>query len=297
MNMSNISNAAEIRTGSGALRSAAYFGQNAQALADSLRASSSGNGVAAAAVEAGIAQCAQVLLQQAVEAELDRYLAGLKQRPDLAGPHPVVRNGHHPERILTTNVGPIRLRLPKLRGRSGNQPAFESALIARYQRRTKPLGQGAHWRFLHALLKRDWHAALFEVLGDNGFATPVFQDAGWQWQDDDLAVRNAALLKRAPWSVVWAKAFAAPLRHRLQDTATDAAANHTMLAVAAHTGNDEWQLVACCAVDRLTGETWARLAQELSAAGFKLADAVSTPVSDTRIDQPVLAAQHRSLAK
>lgn len=270
MDLNHTSNAAPHPAGNSVILSAASLRQQSEDLANSLRASANGNGVATAAVEAAISTCAQTLLQRAVEAELDRYLAGLKLRPDLSGPHPVVRNGHHPERILATNVGPITLRLPKLRGRSPSQPAFESALIARYQRRTKPLGQGAHWRFLNALLKRDWHAALFEVLGDNGFVTPAFPDAGWDWQDGDLAVLNAAELKQGPWAAVWAKAYAAPLRFRPQDTVTEISANQTMLAVAAKTATGGWQLLAFCAVDRLSNEVWTRLAQQLSAGQFEV---------------------------
>ena len=52
-------------------------------------------------------KCARELLQSAVEAELEVFMARFQDRKTPDGHAAVVRNGHHPERAVQTGIGPV----------------------------------------------------------------------------------------------------------------------------------------------------------------------------------------------
>jgi putative transposase len=62
---------------------------------------------------------AQQLITQAVEAELQELLSQHSERRTDGGHAVVVRNGHLPERDLQTGLGPVTVRIPKVRSTTG----------------------------------------------------------------------------------------------------------------------------------------------------------------------------------
>lgn len=62
---------------------------------------------------------AQQLIQQAVEAELQHLLVQHAGNRTSAGTAGVFRNGYLPARDLQTSLGPIPVRIPKVRFRTG----------------------------------------------------------------------------------------------------------------------------------------------------------------------------------
>lgn len=77
---------------------------------------------------------AKRLIAQAVDAELSATLAEFADYKDEAGRRYVVRNGYLPEREIMTGIGPVSVRVPKVRDRSGSQIKFTSALLPPYLR-------------------------------------------------------------------------------------------------------------------------------------------------------------------
>ena len=82
---------------------------------------------------------AQQLIQQAVEAELQDLLAQYAQLRTAAGTAGVVRNGYQPERDLQTSLGPVAVKIPKVRSKTGKPVTFRSALVPPYIRKTRTL--------------------------------------------------------------------------------------------------------------------------------------------------------------
>jgi len=82
---------------------------------------------------------AQQLIAAAVEAELEKFLAQFSTERTDAGHVTVVRNGHHPARPFQTGIGPVSVRIPKVRSKNGQPVTFHSALVPPYVRRTKTL--------------------------------------------------------------------------------------------------------------------------------------------------------------
>ena len=66
---------------------------------------------------------ARGLIEQAVETELLVLLEQYANVTDLAGRQAVVRNGYLPEREILTGVGPVPVKVPRIRDR-GCSPNF-----------------------------------------------------------------------------------------------------------------------------------------------------------------------------
>ena len=81
----------------------------------------------------------QQLINQAVEAELQELPSQHSSQRTEDGNTVVVRNGHLPERELQTGLGPVTVRIPKVRSKAGEPVVFHSALVPPYVRKTRSL--------------------------------------------------------------------------------------------------------------------------------------------------------------
>ena len=72
---------------------------------------------------------ARDLLQAAIEAERDAFLAEFFQHRTADGRAGVVGNGYHPTRAVQTGIGPVKVKVPKVRARDGQPISFRSALV------------------------------------------------------------------------------------------------------------------------------------------------------------------------
>ena len=85
---------------------------------------------------------ARSLLARAVEAEVAAFLDGHSEARTEEGRRRLVRHGHLPEREIMTGIGPVAVRAPRVRDRTGQgaeRIRFSSALLPPYARRSKSL--------------------------------------------------------------------------------------------------------------------------------------------------------------
>jgi Transposase, Mutator family len=85
---------------------------------------------------------ARALLMQAVEDEVAALLTSHADKLTDDGRQRLVRHGHLPEREIMTGIGPVAVRCPRVRDRSGEDPErirFSSAILPPYARRSKSL--------------------------------------------------------------------------------------------------------------------------------------------------------------
>ncbi len=94
---------------------------------------------------------ARQLLAQAIEAEVSEFLAQFHDRTLESGRAAVVRNGHQPERDIQTGIGPVSVKIPKVRSRDGEPVTFRSALVPPFVRRTKSLEAALPWLYLKGI--------------------------------------------------------------------------------------------------------------------------------------------------
>ena len=83
---------------------------------------------------------ARQLLSQAVEAEVAAFLEANAGLVVDSGHRRVVRNGHLPERVIQTGIGPVSVRQPRVRDRGDGAIRFTSSILPRYLRRTGEVG-------------------------------------------------------------------------------------------------------------------------------------------------------------
>ena len=112
---------------------------------------------------------AQRLLTAALEAEVEAHIEGLKHLVDEKGHRLVVRNGRLPEREITTGIGPIEVRQPRVNDRrvdeAGERLRFTSSILPPYLRRTKSLDELIPWLFLKGVSSGDFSEALSALVG------------------------------------------------------------------------------------------------------------------------------------
>jgi transposase-like protein len=100
-----------------------------------------------------------------VEAELQELLSLYSDRRTGDGNAVVVRNGYLPERELQTGLGPVTVRIPKVRSRTGEPVTFRSALVPPYIRKTKSLEAALPWLYLKGVSSGEMDEALKVLVG------------------------------------------------------------------------------------------------------------------------------------
>ena len=83
---------------------------------------------------------ARRLLCAAIEAEPAEFLKQHEDRRTVQGRKAVVRNGYHPERSIQTGLGPVSVRILKVRANDGEPVTFRSSVVPRMSARA------ARWR-------------------------------------------------------------------------------------------------------------------------------------------------------
>ena len=150
---------------------------------------------------------ARRMLMQAVEAEVEVFLAAHAELADGQGRRRLVRNGHAPERQIQTGIGPLGVRRPKLRDRGGAEGGspirFTSAILPAYLRRTKNLEELLPWLYLKGVSTGQFGEAMAALLGADapGLSpttvrrlTEAWQEEHARWQQRDLSARRYVYL-------------------------------------------------------------------------------------------------------
>lgn len=156
---------------------------------------------------------ARRLIAQAVEAELAEFLEQHEQRRDSRGRAAVVRNGHQPERDILTGIGPVSVRVPKVRTRAGEPAVFRSSLVPPFVRKARSVEAALPWLYLKGVSSGDMAEALGVLVGPQakGLSAPVVSRLKQVWQADYEAWRKTSLAKDR-WVYVWADGIHSGLR-------------------------------------------------------------------------------------
>ncbi len=110
---------------------------------------------------------ARDLLAHAVEAEVAELLTVHAHLADEQGRRRLVRHGHLPEREVMTGIGPVPVKVPRVRDRSNEveKIRFTSTLLPPYLRRTKSVEELLPWLYLKGISTGDFSEALASLLG------------------------------------------------------------------------------------------------------------------------------------
>ncbi|MEO9264136.1 MAG: IS256 family transposase [Candidatus Baltobacteraceae bacterium] len=100
------------------------------------------------------------VLQVYLDAEANELVQRARYERIEDGAPVIYRNGHDPERPITTSAGTIAIRRPRLRG-----TPYESAVLPKHVRRLPSLDRTFHKLWLEGLSQRDFEPALRALLG------------------------------------------------------------------------------------------------------------------------------------
>jgi len=156
---------------------------------------------------------AQDLIGQAVELELAELLARYSDCRTGEGKSAVVRNGYHPQRELQTGIGPVTVRIPKVRSKSGEPVTFRSALVPPYVRKTASLEAALPWLYLKGISTGEMGEALKVLLGPQaaGFSAGTISRLKQVW-GQEYRDWNEERLDKDRWVYVWADGVYSGLR-------------------------------------------------------------------------------------
>ena len=157
---------------------------------------------------------AQLLLSQAVEAEVDTWIESHKHLSDERGRRQVVRNGHLPKRSIITGIGPVEVVQPRVLHRHGagaldarDQPVepFRSKILPPYLRKTKSVEELIPWLYLKGISTGDFTESLQALLGPDvpGLSATTVTRLITTWQKDYEAW-NSRSLEGKQYVYVWA---------------------------------------------------------------------------------------------
>jgi putative transposase len=144
---------------------------------------------------------ARKLIEQAIEVELAALMAAFAEDKLEDGRARLVRHGHLPEREVLTGVGPVPVKVPRVRDRSTgiDKITFTPSILPRYLRKSKSVEELLPWLYLKGVSTGDFTEALAALLGPDakGLSAKTITrlKADWwkdyeAWQKRDLGSRR-----------------------------------------------------------------------------------------------------------
>lgn len=139
------------------------------------------------ALEGTLREGARLLLQQAIENEVEEYIEMFKDQKKGNG-RAVVRNGHLPQRSLQTGIGPLVVKQPRVRDRREGC-RFTSGILPRYARKTPSIEAVIPTLYLKGVSTGDFSEALEALLGEGakGLSPSVICRMKDVWKDEFTA--------------------------------------------------------------------------------------------------------------
>ncbi|MCE2524078.1 MAG: IS256 family transposase [Rhodobacteraceae bacterium] len=156
---------------------------------------------------------ARQIVHLAVEAELQDVLASYSDHRLEDGRAGVIRNGYQPARQIQTGIGPVSVRIPKIRSRTGEPATFRSALVPPYIRKSRSLDASISWLYLKGVSTGEMGPALEALVGPDakGLSASTVARLKTAWRQECDEWRQMPL-DRDRWVHVWADGIHGGLR-------------------------------------------------------------------------------------
>jgi len=211
---------------------------------------------------------ARRLLADAVEAEVDAWIAHRADIRDDHGRRLVVRNGRQPERTIQSGLGPVSVRKPRVHDRrsEAERESFESMLLPPYMRRTESLDALIPYLYLRGVSTGDFNEALEAILGRApglSAATVSRMIAGWQ---DEQAEWSRRRLEGTEYVYIWADGVYFNIRLADDDTR-----KQCILVLMGATAEGRKELIAVGDGYRESKDSWLEVIRDLKRRGMSVA--------------------------
>jgi putative transposase len=213
---------------------------------------------------------AQRMLAQAIEAEVAEWIDGHAHLTNENGHRQVVRNGHLPGRTITTGVGPVEVKQPRVLDRREDEAEpFSSKILPPYLRKTKSLEELIPWLYLKGVSTGDFGEALCALVGpraDGLSASTVTRlKQAWEQEYDDWSKRS---LEGKEYVYVWADGI--HFNVRLEED------RQCILVLMGATDDGHKELIALADGYRESEQSWLTLLLDVKQRGLKLDPKLAT---------------------
>jgi transposase-like protein len=150
---------------------------------------------------------ARRMLAEALQAEVDAYIARFAAERDEQGRRLVVRNGYHQGREVLTSAGAVEVTVPRVNERTdpatGQRQRFSSAILPPWARKTPQISEVLPLLYLHGLSSGDFVPALAQFLGTGaGLSSSVITKLTQTWTAEAQAFA-ARDLSGADYVYLW----------------------------------------------------------------------------------------------
>jgi transposase-like protein len=209
---------------------------------------------------------ARRMLAEALQAEVDAYIAAFAAERDEDGRRLVVRNGHHQSREVLTSAGAVQVTVPRVNDKrtdpvTGERRRFSSAILPPWARKTPKVTEVLPLLYLHGLSSGDFVPALGQFLGSSaGLSASVITRLTEQWQAEQRAFA-ARDLSAADYVYLWADGIHVNIRleeHKL-----------CLLVMIGVRADGRKELIALADGYRESAESWADLLRDAARRGMR----------------------------
>lgn len=209
---------------------------------------------------------AQRMLAQAIESEVAEWIDAHLQITTETGHQAVVRNGHLPKRAITTGLGPIEVRQPRVLDRRPGVPAedrFSSKILPPYLRKTKTIEELIPWLYLKGVSTGDFSEALASLLGVDapGLSANTVTRLKQDWEHEQQAWSRRSL-EGKEYVYLWVDGV--HFNIRLEED------RQCILVVMGATKDGQKELIAVSDGYRESEQSWKELLLDLKTRGLKL---------------------------
>lgn len=217
---------------------------------------------------------ARRMLQAAIDAEVDAFIAQHADRTDEQGRRLVVKNGSLPERELLTGAGAIPVTQGRVRDNDperSRRVTFSPKVLPSYLRKTTAIEELIPWLYLKGISTGDFGEALQSLVGERagGLSANVVCRLKEQWSKeyDEWSRRD---LSDKHFVYVWADGIHAKVR--LED---DANKKQCLLVLMGATPEGDKELIAVIDGYRESEQSWSELLLDLKHRGLQLAPKIA----------------------
>jgi transposase-like protein len=213
-----------------------------------------------------VRQGARKMLAEALQAEVDDYIARFSAERDENGRRLVVGNGTHQPREVLTNAGAVEVVAPRVNDRrvdpdTGERRRFSSAILPPWCRKTPKVTEVLPLLYLHGLSSGDFVPALGQFFGSSaGLSASVITKLTETWKAEQraFAVRD---LSGVDYVYLWADGIHVNIRldeHKL-----------CLLVMIGVRADGRKELIALADGYRESVESWADLLRDCARRGMR----------------------------
>jgi putative transposase len=208
---------------------------------------------------------AQKMLAQMIQQEVEDWLAEREHLRDEQGRRQVVRNGFLPKREITTGVGQVEVRQPRVRDRrpADQMEPFMSKILPPYLRKTKSIEELIPWLYLKGVSTGDFSEALKALVGPDcpGLSATTVTRLKSVWEEE-FREWSQRSLKDKQYVYLWADGV--HFNIRLEED------RQCILVLMGATADGRKELIAVVDGFRESEQSWKGLLLDVKARGLAI---------------------------